>query len=70
MPKILCNRKNCKHNTNENCILSQIGIVDGLCVTFRRVKGKERVDLSEPFKANCQKSGGKYRSNRITGILK
>ncbi len=37
--EVLCNRENCKNQTGkQTCGATQIGIVDGQCITRRRMK--------------------------------
>lgn len=70
--EVLCNRENCIFNSAQVCTSKQIGLVDGQCVTRRKAKRKEsyRDMMRPPFNPGCRKSGGSYKSDRITDVLK
>ena len=52
------------------CMADNIGIVDRNCISSRK-KPKEdnyKAMMQEPFKANCHKENGGYKSNRVKVI--
>ena len=62
---IYCNNVKCKFNNDMLCMADNIGIVDRNCISSRK-KPKEdnyKAMMQEPFKANCHKENGVYKSN-------
>ena len=69
---VYCNNIKCKYNNNQNqiCTADNTYIVDRNCISSKK---KPRDDnfrelMQEPFKANCQRSQGGYKSNHVKGI--
>jgi hypothetical protein len=72
MTEVLCNRDDCKNYSDQSCTAKQIGVVDGLCVTKRKVKRGDNYQqlMQPPFNPHCRKQGGGYRSARTGQVLK
>lgn len=70
-----CNNQRCTwcNVTKELCMTTPY-IVDCHCITYRRktkddIKGEDLI--KQPFRPNCHKGGGgKYKTNKITGVFK
>ena len=68
MPTVECEYTDCEKHGIEICVATRVRWAEGRCLEYRPKLGK--VMLEQPFKANCYRSGGRYKSSRITGILK
>ena len=69
---VYCNNVKCKYNDNQNqiCTADNTYIVDRNCISSKK---KPRDDnykamMQEPFKANCHKENGGYKSNHVKVI--
>ncbi|MBP2652101.1 MAG: hypothetical protein H6Q74_2926 [Firmicutes bacterium] len=68
MPTVECDRKDCDLHGIEICIAKRVRWENGSCLDYRPRLG--RAILEAPFNANCYRVGGRYRSSRVTGVLK
>ena len=69
--RVCCDNSKCKYNDDMLCMADNIGIVDRNCISSKK---KPRDDnfrelMQEPFKANCRKGSGGYKSNH-TRVIK
>jgi hypothetical protein len=64
MGEVLCNNDNCLHNRGRSCTAKQIGIVDNLCVSRRKVKKQDSYQqlMHQPFNPNCRPSQNGYKA--------
>ncbi|MBP2638279.1 MAG: hypothetical protein H6Q72_4186 [Firmicutes bacterium] len=69
MPTVECERKDCERHGIEICIAKRIKLnKGGDCSEYRPRIGKAM--LEQPFNSNCHRRGGKYKSSKVTGVLK
>lgn len=69
MTDVQCKLTDCSKYIKGKCISKSISIDGvGLCEIYDPIKKSSIV--YDSFRSNCQKSGGKYKSSRVTGILK
>jgi hypothetical protein len=67
MPTVDCARTDCEHHGIEICIARRV-IFDGCqCQSYRPKIGRQMMDTFNP---HCRKDGGKFKSSRVTGVLK
>lgn len=67
MPTIHCDMDDCRHigNYEPICVARTIDYRDGECITYDPVRR-----LPRNWSPHCSKSGGKYKSDRITRVFK
>jgi len=70
MPTVECSRFDCEKHGIEICIAKRVNWIDGNCSEYMPRRGKKKNILDAPFNPHCRRSGGKYKSDRITGVLK
>jgi len=68
MPTVECQNRDCEKHGIDVCIAARVRWGEGRCMDYRPRVGKGMME--QPFKANCIRSGGRYKSSRVTGILK
>ncbi|MBP2653341.1 MAG: hypothetical protein H6Q73_910 [Firmicutes bacterium] len=69
MPTVVCEHKDCERHGIEICIARRIKLSEnGACSEYRPRIGKQMLD--QPFNSRCYKQGGKYKSSKVTGVLK
>jgi hypothetical protein len=67
MPTVTCALNDCKNHGYEICIAKGIEVDhDGKVMCYDPNYKKSM----EQFNSNCYKSGSKYKTSRVTGILK
>jgi len=68
MPTVDCDCTECERHGIEICIARRVTWKDGGCSEYRPRVGKDM--LNQPFNSQCYKRGGKYKSSKVTGVLK
>lgn len=68
MPTVECDRFECLRHGIDICIAKRVVWVNGECSGYGTRQNNDL--LAPPFNPRCQKSGGKFKSNRVTGVLK
>lgn len=67
-----CPNRDCEHHGIDGCY-KNIELVECEAGGLRCLQYTPRItckDLDAPFKSNCRKLGGKWRSNKVTKVLK
>lgn len=62
-----CDDTECQYYNPAGCTASEIyHSTDRFCVTGRRKQRDDHAELMRVQSPNCDSSGGKYKSNRVT----
>lgn len=69
MPTVECDRRDCEHHGIDICIARRVLWSAGQCSKYRPRRGGQNL-LDAPFRANCRKEHGRYKSPRVTAVLK
>lgn len=67
MPTVDCGLTDCKKHGIEICIAKRIQVDDAGHVLCYEPRAE---NLMKTFNSNCSKQGGKFKSNRVTDVLK
>lgn len=70
MPTVDCDMIDCKHHGTRDsiCVHRRIELTGGRCLSY--APGVSKTDL-DAFNPHCRKdSAGKYKSNRVKGVLR
>jgi hypothetical protein len=69
LPNRFCDERECKHNEDLKCVDDSY-LVDRHCVTYRKKPKEEDINqlMQAPFKANCHKTGTKWRSKNVNVV--
>jgi len=68
MPTVECERTECLQHGIEICIAKRVKWRDGKCSGYS-ISRDEKL-LAPAFNPHCRKEGGKFKSNRVTGVLR
>lgn len=68
MPTVDCSLTDCRKHGIEICIAKRVKWKNGECSEYDP-RGNKNI-LNPPFRSNCTKRAGSYKSSRVTGILK
>mgnify|MGYP001608777341 CR=1 FL=1 len=68
MPTVECTLTDCRKHGIEICIAKRVKWKNGECSEYDSRAHNNILD--PPFKSNCNKGPGGYKSSRVTGVLK
>jgi hypothetical protein len=67
MPTVDCVRTDCQHSGIEICIARRVRWDGNQCLDYKPKIGRQMMDAFNP---RCRKEGGRFKSSRVTGVLK
>jgi hypothetical protein len=67
MPTVECVRVDCQYHGIEICIAKRVAFDGCQCQTYKPRIGRQMMDAFNP---RCRKEGGRFKSSRVTGVLK
>jgi len=68
MPTVECDQYDCERHGMEICIAKRVRWEKGQCLDYQPRLGVSM--MAAPFNAQCFRTGGRYKSSRVTGVLK